>query len=473
MEHNFNKTELPSNPSPPDLAAVRDDYKIIISRALEAVLDRYEDNDNYPWVDTKLDILTGRDFPDDDIIRGKHTVYGWIQGRALESIAEHAKWLKNNTISCRPLIERCTKVVKKLSDRLIRTRKLNGGHCYFFMDEAGKACSFDKDKRVYVNLTPDSPYNYSDIFCSKGLYAAACYLNDQSAQMQAKNYCIEVIDALLSGCFRSDQHRFEGDLCLPVNDNDKISHGPVSIAIGIANVLFEDNKDIDTARIAVSLIEHTLSNYVNLGQWNYLQEYDFVEFIDADYQPFNNCGSIFSDPGHALEFAGLSLKFTEMARKVESVNKSFYKRLNYYREIMPEILFRNFENGFNPEAEGICKLWDLTNSRPANPDMPWWSLPETMRTAIYSVLTSSKDNFQNQALEIYSLCHNAFINHYLKPELNFFCLQTRGTDKKPKEVIPATPDADPCYHTGLCILDCIRCVDKLAGQRQLASSACE
>ena len=34
-------------------------------------------------------------------------------------------------------------------------------------------------------------------------------------------------------------------------------------------------------------------------------------------------------------------------------------------------------------------------------------------------------------------------------------IQTRNADGEPVAVIPATSDADPGYHTGLSILDCL------------------
>ncbi len=40
-------------------------------------------------------------------------------------------------------------------------------------------------------------------------------------------------------------------------------------------------------------------------------------------------------------------------------------------------------------------------------------------------------------------------------------IQTLRPDGNPSRTIPATPDADPGYHTGLSLLDCIEMIDKI------------
>ena len=38
--------------------------------------------------------------------------------------------------------------------------------------------------------------------------------------------------------------------------------------------------------------------------------------------------------------------------------------------------------------------------------------------------------------------------------------QTVDANGQPADVIPATPDADPGYHTGLSIIDYLACLDR-------------
>jgi hypothetical protein len=38
-------------------------------------------------------------------------------------------------------------------------------------------------------------------------------------------------------------------------------------------------------------------------------------------------------------------------------------------------------------------------------------------------------------------------------------VQTLGKDGMVKDTIPATPDADPGYHTGICLIDCLKVME--------------
>ena len=57
------------------------------------------------------------------------------------------------------------------------------------------------------------------------------------------------------------------------------------------------------------------------------------------------------------------------------------------------------------------------------------------------------------------LC-NAFIQGSLNEKAALLAFQTRsGVDGTPLDYVPATPDADPGYHTGLAIIDFLTYLD--------------
>ena len=120
---------------------------------------------------------------------------------------------------------------------------------------------------------------------------------------------------------------------------------------------------------------------------------------------------------------------------------------------MPMILKQNFSNGFQHPPGGICKTFDLIRRKPLNSDMPWWSLPETIRAAIECQTVVSDDKLKNYCLGVLSKCHNSFVTNYIRPEFNLMTVQTLSKDGRIVDVIPAVPDADPGYHTGLCLID--------------------
>jgi hypothetical protein len=108
------------------------------------------------------------------------------------------------------------------------------------------------------------------------------------------------------------------------------------------------------------------------------------------------------------------------------------------------------EDGRNSRLPGgICKAFDLISRRPLNTDMPWWSLPETMRAAARCWRVCGAP----ACLRTLAACHNAFTRHYIRPDRRLMAVQTRNERGEAIPVIPATADADPGYHTGLSIID--------------------
>ena len=121
---------------------------------------------------------------------------------------------------------------------------------------------------------------------------------------------------------------------------------------------------------------------------------------------------------------------------------------------MPAILQHNFACGFQPGSGGICKAFDLLSRRPINTDMPWWNLPETLRAALLCHNVAAAETRQT-CLAIFAACHNAFLGQFVRHEVHLMAIQTRAADGSVIDVIPATADADPGYHTGLSLLDTI------------------
>ena len=85
--HPPTRVTLPNHPAPENLQAIVSDYETMLISVMRAIVNRYERNTEYPFIDTKLDLITGEDFLANDPIRGKNAIYGWIQGRGLEALA--------------------------------------------------------------------------------------------------------------------------------------------------------------------------------------------------------------------------------------------------------------------------------------------------------------------------------------------------------------------------------------------------
>jgi len=88
--------------------------------------------------------------------------------------------------------------------------------------------------------------------------------------------------------------------------------------------------------------------------------------------------------------------------------------------------------------------------------MPWWNLPETMRAAIFAAAAAPSLRTRRVCLDVARKCSNAFLAHYVNPRVHGMAYQTRNAAGRPVHTIPATPDLDPGYHTGLSLIDFLR-----------------
>ncbi len=443
---------LPERPSPLDVGSVLPDYRAMLLAVMAAIADRYERAPDYPFIDTKLDLITGEDFPRGDPVRGANAVYGWIQGRGLESLAGHCRWMRRHGLAPE-LRQRLERIAAEVLEALREIRARNAGRLSFFMTPEGDPFTLDEEGGIRaMELTGETSYGFSDLFGAKGMVAAARTLELEDAEAEAMAYCRRVDDAIHGGRFVTDQISLDpGNPTAP--RPGRHPHGAYMIQIGAAAMLAE-HRVPDSVAMGLRLIRREMKTYVNLnGRVPRLREYDFWEAVDDDGAPFEEDGKILSDPGHVLEFIGLTLKFTSAVRENALAEPGQLKEIAGVEAHMPALLAHTFAGGFQPGPGGICKAVDLVSRAPANTDMPWWNLPETMRAATYCFSIARSTAQRQSALGIFSACHNAFTRHFVRPDLHLMAYQTRDESGRVVPVIPATADADPGYHTGLSIID--------------------
>jgi hypothetical protein len=440
---------------------VWDDYRLMLICVLNTILDRYERNPDYHFIDSKLSLLTGKDFDDDDPIRGKRVIYPWIQGRGLEALAGHDIWLRNcNDIDEQVRMQLSRRIHVVLSEVLMQIEKLrniNGGRLFFMMTPTGTPLRLAGDGHVVPHkLPPVPPSNYSDLFYVKGMAAAASVLGHREILAEACRWFLQINNDIKENNFVSDQQQLDSRNVAVKLVQRRYSHGPRMIGVGAASRLLKCTKDVSFREIGFEYLDHILHYHINLGGDNKItKKYDMWEVVDADGHPYiDDEGTMLSDPGHACEFVGLALDFMRASESYTVLNYSQKEILKEYKRILPHVLERNFANGFSAKGLGICKSVDLISRKVINSDMPWWSLPETMRAALAAChIVPPEDSLSFAQIAI--KCSNAFVSHYIKSNLNLMAVQTLTEDGKCADVIPATPDADPGYHTGLSIIDCL------------------
>ena len=435
------------------------DYEAICITVMQAIIARYEATADYPFIDTKLSLITGVDFADDDPIRGRGAIYGWIQGRGLEALAGHARWLRGRSEHA-DLVARMETVLREVLDNLRRLRQRNRGHLCFFMKPDGTPFTLGADGQpVPFDTGLQHPHGFSDLFSSKGMYAAADYLGDAAARAEALDYVDRVEASMWDGTYATDQISLD-----PKNrvefDPGAHAHGQFMIQLGALALLVESGVDGALDR-GLRIVEHELTTHANLdGRIDQLQEGDFWENVDDQGQPYlEKDGSIFSDPGHSLEFVGLAAKFIATAARA-SQSSDQTERLAAARRRLPTLLERNFDNGYVPGPRGVSKGFDLVSRTHLNTDMPWWNLPETIRAAAYCLEQTDDPAEKAMCLRVFRDAHNAQ-REYVRPDLHLMSYQTRDAAGQPVDLIPATADADPGYHTGLSLIDAIGVIESL------------
>ena len=324
------------------------------------------------------------------------------------------------------------------------------------MTPAGQAFAFGPDwERNPVALDASSPHSYSDLFCAKGMYAAANLLGNPLAASEARAFCMAVYCDITARDFRSDQPQPAAGARAWVTG--AFSHGPHMIALGMAALFAEFEPGPQAVDLGLTLARYILETHVNLdGRWLQFREYDLVEFVDAAGAPWaDQSGRIISDPGHSLEFVGLFLKFSRAVRRCGGATPAQGEAIRGIETIMPHLLARAFANGFRPAVGGICKTVDLLARRLVDDTMPWWSLPETIRAALASWRVAESDASRQRCLESLALSHNAFVTHYVRPQTHLMAVKVRDARGGAVDLMPAYPDADPGYHTALSLIDAL------------------
>jgi hypothetical protein len=440
---------LTENASYDDVIAVGQDYEQMLVTVMQALCDRFDPS--YPFVNTKLSLLTGKDFGEHDPIRGRNAVYGWIQGRGLEALAGHCVWFHKKGLG-EHLVLQLSQMMRLVLNSVYDMWQQNGERLWFFMLPDGRPFGLGGDGLpVPFALTKTNPYGFSDLFASKGMYAAACYLNDDAIRQAALKYILAVDKAIWSGQFENDQTTLDPQN--PVKPlPGRLMQGPFMIQMGTAAMLVLQ-KDVCGIAMGLRLIRHELDHYVNLGgRVPGLEDGDMWEAIGEDGLPYREKDqTVLSDPGHALEFVGLALKFTMAAKASGFLDEKQRGEIADFERVMALVLRQNFKNGFL--GKGICKAFDLVGRKPMNTDLPWWNLPETMRAAAFCKKITVIDADARMCDDIFRMCHNAFVQYFVRPDLHLMAYQTITQEGIPVDVIPATADADPGYHTGLSIID--------------------
>lgn len=366
------------------------------------------------FLNTKVNSLTLADYGDEDGVRGPAYLYGWIQGRGLEAVATHAKFFETEDPTMAAALDKTGRTLYQALRRLQR----RDGHAYFCYDRNLNPVYVDLDGALHPQDTADAIFTYSDAFFAKGLIAGAARYAPADLPGHLA-YLAQIVDAIEQRRFQMDERR-----CLSPRAalDEPEDFGPRMILLGAAGLLHRLRLG-EHANFADSFIPHVLERHFDLKS-GLLQ---------------NVPGADTCNVGHAIEFVGFALDHLQGNADPALVQK------------LQKVLVSSFTRGF--VGPGLCLSVSITTGESLSRYCPWWSLPETIRSAALCFEVTG----DGDVLRIWKQADDAFFTHYWRGALAYQTL----TREAPVDFVPATPDLDPGYHTGLSLLAAIHAADRI------------
>lgn len=399
--------------------SARQTYLETNAATLEWMLDRPRLAGVY--LDTKLNPLTLVDYGPKDGLRGPDFLYGWIQGRGLESLVTHAPCFERDNPELSARLDTAARALHDALDGLVAAQ----GHAYFCYDN-----SLTPVRRVAPGSwtrqsAPADIYTYSDAFVAKGLVAAAARFGQPGLQAHL-DYLAAVIAAIEAGRFQLDEHAPLAHETIAAQPDD---FGPRMILLGAAGMLSR-NGLAARASYADRFIAHVLA-----------QHFDPTSGLLR-----NVPGGDVSNVGHGIEFVGFALDYLGAGAPSDLL------------DTMTRILCASFEFGY--ATPGVALTVSVSTGQRTSPYCPWWTLPETIRTAALLFERTGSD----AVLSVWRTAHEAFFESYWRqtPPIAYQCRTLEG----PIDYVPATPDLDPGYHTGLSLLSAVSVLDRMSSTRE-------
>jgi len=368
------------------------------------------------FVNTKLNPLTLVDYAAADGWRGPDHIYGWIQGRGLEAIVTHAAAFESLDPELTQALDTAGRRLYTALDQL----RAADGHVYFCYDRDMNPIRFEGE--IFLPQTrPADIFSFSDTFAAKGLVAGAARYAPADLPRQ-----LEVLDTVIAAI---EDDRFQIDEKVPLGremrDAEAADFGPRMIMLS-AGALLTGIGRRDRAGFADRFISHVVDNY----------------FDPASGLLRNVPGEDRCNVGHGIEFVGFALHYLETDADPELLR------------VLETILVSSFDKGF--QGPGVRLVVSAASGAPISPYCPWWALPETVRSAALCHERSRSA----ESLRVWRKADEVFFRDYWRAGtgIAYQCL----TDDGPIDYVPATPDLDPGYHTGLSLLAAVGMVDRLS-----------
>lgn len=390
-----------------------DTYRRVNRDSLIWLLQRK--SEDQPWINTKYNSITLRNYKNCDGLRGPNYTYGWIQGRGLEALVMHALYFKTIDNDLSAELEEYARVLYTQ----LRNLYAEKGYGHFCYDaEWQPICTSESDECKLQSRDPDIS-TYTDLFIVKGLIAASARFAPENLIIHL-NSLRTIIEAIDEGRFHISESGPITELTLSTQQED---FGPMMIAMGAAALLHQ-----------LSLGEYDTFSEKYLDQI-------FTKFLDQKSGLLaNSPGGDVCNVGHGIELAGFAFEIARLTKSAQQLDR------------LVDLTLASFSAGYN--GYGLHLSLEIASLSPRSEISPWWSLPETIRAAALGYeLTNNLE-----LLAIWQSAHNAFFDNFWRsnPPVAYQSMTHDG----PIDFVPATPDLDPGYHTGLSLLAAVEMAER-------------
>ena len=400
------------------------------------------------WIDMKIDPIDGSERTLSSWYE-RDNIYGWIQGRGLETFAAYLKWM--DRLSGYDLLD--TRGIIQMGDALYK--ELHG--CYLKLGHIPFVFRNIQGYPEAVESKVAHDGSICDMFVARGLLSYASYRRFSDDISVLVDKLRDLIDLSNRGEIFNDQISFHTGLPGEMSSDIFEIEGPM-LAIGAAEILYGvtgERGDLLRGLDALRRIDeiHTC-DIPSRGMM-------IVDRVDRSGVPIRSEGRLLNNPGHTLEIIGMGLQFLRSipSCKCESEDLIF---MDHWRQRCRQLADNHLEIG----VSGLGTIYlsvQVEDGLPVNPVSPWWSSFEAVRTCSELLALAESDEERVRRFAQVSGFMKAIRKVYLSQSGVGIPVQTVDEQGSVISMIPATPDIDPGYHTGIPLFDAYELLSEYSG----------
>lgn len=398
------------------------------------------------WIDMKFDPVDGSERDSALPFYRKDRIYGWIQGRALESFTAHLRWGESLAEYKVFDMEMAKAAAEKLYRKIMAACFPPGTpvpSASFVMDPAGAA--------IGKEFGPGAT-TLTQLFILRGLLAYASYKGFHEDAERVASALRAAVDGSLRGeCF-DDQIKF-GELGGESYEEARKGYEGQMISLGACELLLAHSREAADAARGLQCVSKVLTDFLLKGNGGQLF---IADALGTRGEPFRENGRLAVNPGHSIEFAGLSLQYMRHASAMgidlsmgspEEADKIAGMKATL------EAIAISCDRAGRASHGGIVRSIDAETLEVVNGACPWWSSFEAARTFGELYADSSDDAAKDRCIARVNSYLSCIRDVYLAPSSLGIPVQTVDMEGNVVPIIPATPDIDAGYHTGMPLLD--------------------